>query len=61
MLAFVTEGQAQAVTYNWPVPPSLVGVEGFTLEVQAAFPLLPGTLDPATMFVTNPANAVLRF
>lgn len=42
-------------------PASTVSFEGLTLHVQAAFPGLPGTLDPNAVTATNPAAIVAGF
>lgn len=57
----VATGIAAPVTIPFALPADLTGLEGLTLSFQAAFPGLPGTVDPSSFAVTNPVDAVLRF
>ena len=57
MHVLVTSGFANPDTELFPVPSSLIGLEGLTLHFQAGFP---PAWRAASIQVTNPASVVLR-
>lgn len=57
--AMVTQGPSTPTTWLIDVPP-LSGLAGVTIWMQAGFPGVQGTLDPAAFALANPVQLLLR-
>jgi hypothetical protein len=61
LVPLTTLGQAQPITLGFPVPASLAGLEGLSIEMQPFFPGLASAYVPAESVAGNVAEIILRF